>query len=123
MILTGLKRIRIIHRLRVAMALLGFLVLVALLGGLWWANHTGLPDSWRSKIEKAMAQQGIHAEVASLRYRPLRGIEAGEVVIYADATHTRVVARLHELLLDVDRTKLSRGEVKIDRLDLAGFWF
>ncbi len=120
MILTGLKRIRIIHRLRVAMALLGFLVLVALLGGLWWANHTGLPDSWRSKIEKAMAQQGIHAEVASLRYRPLRGIEAGEVVIYADATHTRVVARLHELLLDVDRTKLSRGEVKIDRLDLAG---
>ncbi|MFC7338908.1 AsmA-like C-terminal region-containing protein [Haloferula chungangensis] len=120
MILAGLKRIRIIHRLRVAMALLGFLVLVAALGGLWWANHTGLPDSWRAKIEDALAKQGIYAEVASLRYRPLRGIEAGEVVVYADDSHSRVVARLHELLLDVDRTKLSRGEVKIDRLDLAG---
>ena len=120
MIVSTLKRIRIIHRLRVTMALLGFLALVGAIGGLWWANHTGLPDSWRTKIEQALANQGIHADVASLRYRPLRGIEAGEVVVYTDENHSRVVARLHELVLDIDRSRLSRGEVKIDRLDLAG---
>ena len=120
MMLSGLKRIRIIHRLRVAMALLGFLALLAAVGGLWWANHTGLPDSWRTKIEQALANQGIHADVASLRYLPLRGIQAGEVVVYADHTRSRVFARLHELMLDVDRAHLSRGEVKIDRIDLAG---
>ena len=120
MILSTVKRIRIIHRLRVTMALVGFLALVGAIGGLWWANHTGLPDSWRTKIEQALANQGIHADVASLRYRPLRGIEAGEVVVYTDENHSRVVARLHELVLDIDRSRLSRGEVKIDRLDLAG---
>ncbi|MEP4078284.1 AsmA-like C-terminal region-containing protein [Haloferula sp.] len=120
MMLSGLKRIRIIHRLRVTVALLGFLALVAAIVGLWWANHTGLPDSWRTKIEKELANQGYHTDVESLRYLPLRGIEAGEVVIYADESRSRVIGRLHHLMLDVDRTRLSRGEVKIDQIDLAG---
>ncbi|MGB6223389.1 AsmA-like C-terminal region-containing protein [Haloferula sp.] len=120
MMLSGLKRIRIIHRLRVAIALLGFLAVLTAVGGLWWANHTGLPEAWRTKIEEALSARGLHADVASLRYRPLRGIEAGEIVIYADSSRHRVVARMHELLLDVDRTRLSRGEVEIDRIDLAG---
>lgn len=120
MMLSGLKRIRIIHRLRVTMALLGFIALVAAIGGLWWANHTGLPDSWRTRIEMELSNRGLHTDIMSLRYRPLRGIEASQVVVYADQHHTRTVARLHALLLDVDRTKLSRGEVEIERIDLSG---
>ncbi len=115
-----MKRIRIIHRLRVALALVGFSALVGAAGTLWWANHTGLPDSWRGGIEDALAANGLHAEVASLRYLPMRGIEAGEIEIYADASRRRVIGRLDHLILDVDRTRLSRGDFKIERIDLSG---
>ncbi len=115
-----MKRIRIIHRLRMALALLGFSALVGGAGLLWWANHTGLPDSWRGGIEEALAANGLHAELASLRYLPLRGIEAGEVVIYTDASRRRILGRLDHLLLDIDRTKLSRGDFKVQQLDLSG---
>lgn len=113
-------RIRIIHRLRTVSAVAVFALILGAVGVLWWANYTGLPPSWREGIEKALAANGIHAEVASLRYLPLRGIEAGEVVIYTDASRTRVGTRLEKLILDVDRTKLARGDVRIDQLNLSG---
>jgi hypothetical protein len=120
MVTTSVKRIRIIHRLRVAMAMAGFGLLVGAAAVLWWANHTGLPDSWRAGIEEAMSASGLHAEIASLRYLPLRGIEAGEIVIYSDSSRRRVIGRLDRLLLDIDRTKLSRGDFKIETLELSG---
>ena len=115
-----MRRIRVIHRVRTAVALLGFLLAVAAAVTLWWANHTGLPDSWRNGIEQALSRQGVHADVASLRYLPLRGIEAGEVTVFTDESRERILGRFHSLLLDVDRTKLTRGEFRIDRLDLSG---
>lgn len=114
------RRIRIIHRLRVALALVAFVVLAGVVGTLWWANHTGLPESWRGGIEEALAANGLHAEIASLRYLPMRGIEAGEVVIFSDASRSRVLGRLDQLILDVDRSKLSRGDFQIGRLELSG---
>lgn len=115
-----MRRLRIIHRLRTLAALLGFCALLAVVGGLWWANQTGLPDSWRTEIEKALAAQGLHADIAGLRYRPLRGIEADEVTVYADESRRRVVAQVNEVVVVVDRTKLARGEVRVGRLDLRG---
>jgi len=114
------RRIRVIHRLRTVVALLGFLLAVAAAVTLWWANHTGLPDSWRNGIEQALARQGVHADVSSLRYLPLRGIEAGEVTVFTDSTRERILGRFHKLHIDADRTKLARGEFRIDRLDLSG---
>ncbi|MCW1924665.1 hypothetical protein OKA05_19020 [Luteolibacter arcticus] len=115
-----MRRIRIIHKVRTLLALLVFAGLLAAAGALWWANQTGLPDSWRGEIEKALAKQGLHADIAGLRYWPLQGVEADEVTIYGDATHQRVLARLREVMVDVDRTKLARGEVRVERLDLKG---
>lgn len=106
--------------MRTVVALLGFLLAVAAAVTLWWANHTGLPNSWRNGIEQALARQGVHAEVESLRYLPLRGIEAGQVTVFTDSTRKRVLGEFRELLLDVDRTKLTRGKFRIDRLDLSG---
>lgn len=115
-----MRRLRIIHRLRTLAALLGFCALLAVAGLLWWANQTGLPDSWRTEIEKALAAQGLHADIESLRYRPLRGIEAAEVTVYADQTRQRVVAQVNAVEVVVDRTKLARGIVRVRRLDLRG---
>lgn len=115
-----MRRIRIIHKLRTLVALLAFCGVIAAGGSLWWANQTGLPDSWRGEIEKALAAQGLHADIAGLRYWPLQGVEADEVTVYADETRKRVVARVREVMVDVDRTKLARGEVRVERLDLEG---
>lgn len=115
-----MRRIRIIHRLRTVLALLGFLLAVGAAAVLWWANHTGLPDSWRDGVEQALAGRGMHAEVRSLRYLPLRGIEAGEVTVYTDDTRTRTLGNFRKLLIEVDQTKLSRGVFRVEQLDLSG---
>jgi len=113
------RRIRIIHELRTLVALLVFSAVIAAVGGLWWANRTGLPDAWRSKIERALATQGLHTDIGKLRYS-LRGIEADEVRVYADETRQRVIARANEVVVNVDRTKLARGDVRVERLELHG---
>ncbi|MGE9269352.1 MAG: AsmA-like C-terminal region-containing protein [Verrucomicrobiales bacterium] len=115
-----MKHIRVIHRLRTFLALVGFLLAVGAAGTLWWANHTGLPDSWRGGIELALEHHGVHADVSSLRYLPLQGIEAGEVTVFTDAARKRVLGKFRKLLINVDRTKLARGEFRIERLDLSG---
>jgi hypothetical protein len=114
------RHIRIIHKVRTLLALLVFAGILAAGGTLWWVNQTGLPDSWRAEIEKALAKQGLHADIAGLRYWPLQGVEADEVTVYGDETRQRVLARVREVMVDVDRTKLARGEVRVERLDLKG---
>lgn len=114
------RHLRIIHKLRTLLAFLVFAALLAAGGGLWWANRTGLPDAWRAQVESGLAAQGLHADIGRLRYWPLQGIEADEVKVYADASRQRVIAKASEVLVDVDRTKLARGEVRVERLDLRG---
>jgi hypothetical protein len=114
------RHIRIIHKVRTLVALLVFAGVLAAGGALWWANRTGLPDSWRTEIERALAARGLHADIQGLRYWPFQGVEADEVVIYGDETRQRVLARVNEVIMDIDRTKLARGEVRVERLDLKG---
>ncbi len=115
-----MRHIRLIHSLRTIFALLLFVAVLAAGGGLWWANRTGLPDSWRTEIEKGLASQGVFADIGQLRYWPLQGIEADQVTLFTDATRQRVLARASKVTFDVDRTKLARGKVRVERLDLKG---
>ncbi len=118
-----MRHIRIIHRLRTFLAIAGFFAVAGVIGLVGWANQTGLPDSWRQGVAEALAHQGIHAELASLRFVPFRGFEASEVVIYSDPLHQRVAGRLEKLLFELDRTRLTRGEFRIERLNLSGARF
>lgn len=115
-----MRHIRIIHKLRTCVALLVFGAVLAAAAGLWWANRTGLPDAWRSEIEKALAAQGLHADIGKLRYRPLRGVEADEIKVFADDSRTRILARAREVVFSLDRSKLARGDVRVERLELKG---
>ncbi len=115
-----MRSIRIIHKVRTAFALLGFAALLAGAGALWWANETGLPDAWRAKVEEALAAQGLHAEIESLRYYPLRGIEARAVTVYSDQSRQRRLAHVQEIFIKTDRTKLARGIVRVEHLELSG---
>lgn len=115
-----MRRIRIIHRLRTLLATLTVLVIAAAGVGLWWANRTGMPEAWRDEIEGALAHRGIHAEIGSLRLSLVKGIEAGQVEVFLDPERRQKVARLDRMFLDIDRSKLSRGQVQVEQLSLNG---
>ena len=112
------------YRLHLARNLrsLGFLLVAALLVGslgvLWWANRSGLPDSWRQLIQRELGRQGVYMEIGGLSYLPLRGVVASHVRAFSDPAHRQEISRCERILLDFDKTKLSRGIVKLNKIEL-----
>lgn len=106
------------RNLRSLVFLLVFAAILAAVGGLWWANHTGMPESWRVAIEKSVSKQGGHIKIGSLRYVPLRGIIANDLRVYSEPEHLREISRLERVILDFDKTRLSRGEIHLNKVQL-----
>lgn len=107
---------RILRNLHSTM--LGMLVL-AVLGGfgfLFWLNHVGLTDEVRDQLAGEIARKGIFLEFESLRYEPLQGLVARDVTVFTDRTKALVAARLGSLVIDVDKTKLLRRQVKVTKI-------
>lgn len=93
--------------------------LVALGVALWWANRTGLPETWRAMIEGELEKQGLHVSIARLSYQPLRGVVAEEIRVFSDSGHQHQVSRMERVVLEIDKPRLARGEVKITRFELV----
>jgi AsmA-like C-terminal region len=111
-----------LHLTRNLRTLAFFGVIAAVIAGvgvLWWANHTGLPAPWRAAIEREAGKQGAHIRIGSLRYSLLRGITATDVLVYSDAAHQQEISRLERIILDFDKTKLARGQFHLNRIQLA----
>ncbi|MES2996608.1 MAG: AsmA-like C-terminal region-containing protein [Verrucomicrobiota bacterium] len=94
-----------------------FAVLTSI-GLLWWANHTGLPASWRAAIEKAIEEKGAHVRIGALRFDPLRGLIADGVRVFSDESKSREIATLDRVVFDFDKRKLARGKVIVTRVEL-----
>lgn len=90
----------------------------AAIGTLWWANRTGLPDSWRAMIERELGREGLHMKIGSLRYLPLQGLVATDVRVFSDAGMRHEMSYLERVLMDFDKTKLARGEVQLNKIQL-----
>lgn len=112
-------RFHIKQNLRSALFLVVLLAVVAIPITLWQINRNGLPDSWRSYIERELADQGIHLRIGAIRYVPLQGIAASDVRIYADPQHQHELSRIGRILLDLDKPKLARGAVRLNKMQLA----
>lgn len=114
-----MTRLRFFQNLRTALMLLVAALIVALGAGLWWANQTGLPETWRSMIEGELEKQGLHVSIARLSYQPLRGVVAEEIRVFSDTLHRHQVSRLERVVIEFDKPRLARGEVKITRFELV----
>jgi len=112
-------RFHIRQNLRSAVFLAVLAVVVALPATLWRANRVGLPDSWRALIQRELANQDVHMVIGSIRYLPFRGIEAADVRVFADPEHEYELSRFGRIVLDLDKTKLARGEVRLNKIALA----
>ena len=111
-----MKRLRWLQNLRTVVVTLAFCSVVAGVAALLWTNHCGLPESWRLAIEKELAKKnGVHVHLGLLRYEIFRGIVAQDVQVYNDESHTREVAHLERIVIDVDKTKLIRQDVSLTR--------
>lgn len=110
---------RLTRNLRTLAFLAAIAAVLAGVGALWWANHTGLPAPWRAAIERHVAKQGAHVKIGSLRYAIFQGIVATDVRVYSEAEHLREISRLERVILDFDKTKLARGQMHLHKIQLA----
>ena len=113
-----MDRLHLIRNLRTLGHLLMISAGLAVLGILWWANHTGLPAPWRAAIEREVASQGAYIKIGGLRYAPFQGVVASDLRVFADSGHLREISRLERVILDFDKTKLARGVVRLNKLQL-----
>jgi hypothetical protein len=111
-------RFHLARNLRSLVFLLVFAAILAAIGGLWWANHTGMPVAWRVAIEKAVSKQGAHITIGSLRYVPLKGVIASDLRVYSEPEHLREISRLERVVLDFDKTRLARGNIHLNKIQL-----
>lgn len=85
---------------------------------LWWANRTGLPESWRIAIEQEISKQGAYVKIGSLRYHPLRGVVASKIRVFSDPLSNNEISRLEQVVLNFDKAKLTRGTIHITKIEL-----
>lgn len=112
-------RFHIKQNLRSAFFLVVLVAVVAAPVALWKANQNGLPDSWRALIERELGNQGIHLRIGALQYLPLQGIAARDVRVFADPDHQNELSRIGRILLDFDKTKLARGDFRLNKMQLT----
>jgi len=111
-------RFHLARNLRSLAFLLTGAAFVALCATLWWANRTGLPESWRTAIEREISKQGAHIKIGGLSYHPLRGVVASKIKVFSDAERLHEISRLERVILDFDKTRLAKGNVHLTKIEL-----
>lgn len=111
-------RRRIFHHLRLALILTVGLGLGLVVGGVYYLNQTGVNEHWRAQIAKELEDLGVVADFDRLTVSPTKGLIANGVRIYADDSRSEVVATLEHLVIDVDKTKLMRGKLRVNKVAL-----
>lgn len=96
-----------------------FVALIPLtLLGLYWANKTGLPSTWRMAIEQEISKRGVHVEIGSLRYIPLKGFIASNVRVYAEEERIHEISKLERIQLVLDYASLASGDFRLRKIEL-----
>jgi hypothetical protein len=113
-----MRRLKLFRNLRTAFLLVVVGAVVSGVIGLWWANHTGMPEAWRGAIEQQLAKQGANVKIGSLSYVPWRGVVAEEVRVFSNEEPPREVSRLERVVVQLDKTMLARGQLRISKLEL-----
>ncbi|MFT3991790.1 MAG: AsmA-like C-terminal region-containing protein [Luteolibacter sp.] len=111
-------RLHLTRNLRTLWVLLVTAAVIAGVASLVWANVTGMPRSWRMKLENQLEKQGTHVHIRAIRYFPLRGLVADGVDVFADKEKTRKLSTIGRIIIDFEKTKLARGDIRVTKLEL-----
>lgn len=110
--------IHLIRNLKTTIWLLVAVAVPVMIGVLYWANRTGLPDSWRNAIEQEISKHGAHVEIGSLTYVPLKGFVAGNVIAYAEKERRHEISRFERVRIVLDNTRLASGDFRLKKIEL-----
>ena len=108
----------IFHHIKFLVTLCLVLTVGVLVGGVYYINQSGINDQWRERIAVELENLGVIADFDSLRFELTKGLVAKGVRIYADAKRQDVIAKLEHLVIDVDKTKLMRGKIRVHNIAL-----
>ncbi|HEY5753149.1 MAG TPA: AsmA-like C-terminal region-containing protein [Chthoniobacterales bacterium] len=92
-------------------------LLTAIWGG-WYVSHRGFGKKWRGKVAEEFSRHGTEFTVRRLTLDPLRGLVAKDVRIFKGSKEGPFVARIDQLNLDINYTKLIRQEPFINALEM-----
>ncbi len=111
-------RLKIIRNLRTAVWLFFVALIPLTIFGLYWANKTGLPNTWRTAIEQEISKRGIHVEIGSLSYIPLKGFVASKVRVFAEEERLNEISKLERVQLVLDYASLANGKFRLRKIEL-----
>lgn len=109
---------KIIRNLRTVVWLFFVALIPVTVIGLYWANKTGLPSTWRTAIEQEISKRGIHVEIGSLSYIPLKGFVASKVRVYAEEERIHEISKLERVQLVLDYASLANGNFRLRKIEL-----
>ncbi len=109
--------LKIIRNIRTAVWLFFVALIPLTLLGLYWANKSGLPSTWRTAIEQEISKRGIHVEIGSLSYIPLKGFVASKVLVYAEEERVNQISKLERVQLVLDYASLANGKFRLRKIE------
>jgi len=107
------------RNLRTALFIAVVLALLASGVGVWWANRTGLPETWRTAIEEEFGKKGAHLAIDSLSYIPFKGVIASGVQVFSDKEKKFEISRWERIVLDFDKSQLIRRKLRLTKIELS----
>jgi len=110
----------ITHHIKFLITLCLILTVSVFVGGVYYINQSGINDQWRERIAIELENLGVIADFDSLKFEITKGLVAKGVRVYADKSRKDVLAKLEHLVIDVDKTKLIRGKIRVNNIALKG---
>ena len=107
------------RNLRTAFFIAGAVAFLSGGGFIVWANHTGLPETWRATIEDELSKQGVYLTIDSLSYIPFKGVIAKGVRVFSDKERLDEVSQLERIVLDFDKAELTRQRIRLTKIELS----
>lgn len=96
--------------------------LLLFLGVAAWAAYygyrRGFSESWRELIEAEFARRGYDIEIERVSLDPFHGLSARNVRFFPDAERRKEIAKVNEVLLDLDLSRILKKDISINTLDV-----
>lgn len=109
---------RIWIRLRICFLLLIAIATAAVVIGIVYLSEVGLSQDARDRIALELERYGLYVSFQDLTYDFSNGLTARQVNLFSSAERVELMAQLPHLVIDIDRTKIMRGILKVNKVAL-----
>lgn len=95
------------------------LLLLAGSGGGWYLYQKGLAKPWRELVMQELRKRGVEVTFGTLAVEPFRGLVARDVRVFDSPERLRTLARVNEMVVEVNYANAVRGKPFVDSLTLS----